>query len=345
MASPPSPIIFTIARMNPPHPGHMFLVSELLADALEQNATTIYILLSSSQDGVDNPLDCENPDSDPNIIDDKKKLVKKMAESVKSQMAPANPKVTDIKVEVICFGSVPFSPLHKVMGDEPDVELRMIVGIDRFTFFGSLCSMFLLNNTSVNKVSVKLLTRTEDDEPGGVKSMSATKIRNLVRDYKKASEKDKETIFMPQLNKVYEGYVDPRDIKPLVDVLSARLEEIPLKHKKASKAPVYPPGVESIGVLTEERGSENWKEQMHEKIAKNEEKVAKKRDEKIESWLEWANSLHLPSREEVSSEVGDKAEVGGKPKKTKQKQRKTMKRKTMRRIRRKTKPSRNYYKK
>jgi hypothetical protein len=332
--------------MNPPHPGHMFLVSELLVDALRNHATTIYILLSSSQDGVDNPLDCENPDSDPNIIDDKKKLVKKMAESVKSQMAPANPKVTDIKVEVICFGSVPFSPLYEIMSDEPDVELRMIVGIDRFTFFGSLCSMFLLNNTSVNKVSVKLLTRTEDDEPGGVKSMSATKIRNLVRDYKKASEDDKKTI-MDQLNKVYEGYVDPRDIKPLVDVLSARLEEIPLKHKKASKAPVYPPGVESIGVLTEERGSENWKEQMHEKIAKNEEKVAKKRDEKIESWLEWANSLHLPSSEEVGDEakVGDKAEVGGKSKKTKQKRRITMKRKTMRRIRRKTKTFRNYYKK
>lgn len=324
-----TPIIFTIARMNPPHPGHMFLLSELLADALAKNATTIYILLSSSQDGVDNPLDCENLDSDPDIIDDKKKLVEKMAESVKSQMAAANPKVTAIKVEVICFGSVPFSPLYDVMGDEPDVELRMIVGIDRFSFFGSLCSMFLLSDTPVNKVSVKLLTRTEDDEPGGVKSMSATKIRNLVRDYKKASERDKQAI-MEKLNKVYEGYVDPGDVKPLVDVLSQRLEDIPLKHKKSSKPPVYPLGVESLGLLTEERGSKNWVEQMQDKIEKNEAKIAKKRDEKIESWLEWANSLHIASR----------AEVGGKPRKTKRT--KTIKRRTRRHNKRNT---RNNYKK
>ena len=32
-----TPIIFTIARMNPPHPGHMFLVSELLADAVKKS--------------------------------------------------------------------------------------------------------------------------------------------------------------------------------------------------------------------------------------------------------------------------------------------------------------------
>ena len=138
-----TPIIFTIARMNPPHPGHMFLVSELLADALRNHATKIYILLSSSQDAEDNPMPCENPDSDPNIIDDKKKLVKKMAESVKSQMAAANPGVQDIEVIVICFSSFPFAPLYEIMSDEPDVELRMVVGIDRFSFFSSLSLVYI----------------------------------------------------------------------------------------------------------------------------------------------------------------------------------------------------------
>jgi len=335
-----TPIIFTIARMNPPHPGHMFLVSELLADALRNHATKIYILLSSSQDRVDNPMPCENPDSDPNIIDDKKKLVKKMAESVKSQMAAENPEVEDevkdIEVIVICFGSVPFSPLNDIMGDEPDVELRMVVGIDRFTFFSSLCSMFLLNNTPVNKVSVKLLTRSEDDEPGGVKSMSATKIRNLVRDYKKESPAGKEAI-MGQLNKVYERYVESKNIKELVDVLCERLEDIPLKHKPMSKASAYPLAEQSICLLSEERGSKNWNEQMHNKIEKNEAKNAenaknaKKPDENIKKWLTWAASLHLLSREEVGAEeeAGDGAKVGGNSNKTKRM--KTMTRKTMRR--------------
>ncbi len=325
-----TPIIFTIARMNPPHPGHMFLVSELLADALRNHATKIYILLSSSQDRVDNPMPCENPDSDPNIIDDKKKLVKKMAKSVQSQMAAENPEVEDIEVIVICFGSVPFAPLYDIMRGESDVELRMVVGIDRFTFFSSLCSMFLLNNTPVNKVSVKLLTRSEDDEPGGVKSMSATKIRNLVRDYKKESPEGKEAI-MSQLNKVYERYVESKNIKELVDVLCKQLEDIPLKHKPMSKASVYPLAEQSICLLSEERGSKNWTEQMHNKIEKNEAKNAKKRDENIETWLTWAASLHLLSREEVGAEeeAGAGAKVGGNSNKTKRM--KTMTRKTMRR--------------
>ena len=324
-----TPIIFTIARMNPPHPGHMFLVSELLADALRNHATKIYILLSSSQDAEDNPMPCENPDSDPNIIDDKKKLVEKMTKSVQSQMAAANPGVEDIEVIVICFGSVPFAPLYDIMRGEPDVELRMVVGIDRFSFFGSLCSMFLLNNTPVNKVSVKLLTRSEDDEPSGIKSMSATKIRNLVRAYKKASDDDKETI-MGQLNKLYEGYIESKNIKELVDELCERLEEIPLKHKKASKASPYPLAEESLCLITEERGSKNWIEQMHDKIEKNEAKNAKKRDEKIEDWLAWAASLHLPSREEEAGALaGAEAKFGGKSNKTKR--RKTMTHKTMRR--------------
>ena len=323
-----TPIIFTIARMNPPHPGHMFLVSELLADALRNHATKIYILLSSSQDAEDNPMPCENPDSDPNIIDDKKKLVKKMAESVKRQMAAANPGVQDIEVIVICFSSFPFAPLYEIMSDEPDVELRMVVGIDRFSFFSSLCSMFLLNDTPVNKVSVKLLTRSEDDEPSGIKSMSATKIRNLIRAYKKASD-DKETI-MGQLNQLYEGYIESKNIKELVDVLCERLEEIPLKHKKASKANAYPLAEQSICLLSEVRGSPNWIEQMQDKIEDNEVKNAKKRDEKKESWLAWAASLHLPSREEQAGALAEaETKVGGKSNKTKR--RKTMTHKTMRR--------------
>ena len=261
-----------------------------------------------------------------------------MAESVKSQMAAANPGVRDIEVIVICFNSFPFSPLYEIMSDEPDVELRMVVGIDRFSFFSSLCSMFLLNNTPVNKVSVKLLTRSEDDEPSGIKSMSATKIRNLIRAYKKASDDDKEPI-MGQLNQLYEGYIESKNIKELVDVLCEGLKEIPFKHKKASKANPYPLAEQSICLLSEVRGSPNWIEQMQDKIEKNEAKNAKNHDEKIEDWLAWAADLHLPSREEqagavagAEAEAEAEAKVGGKSNKTKR--RKTMTHKTMRRKKR-----------
>lgn len=345
MASPPTPIIFTIARMNPPHPGHMFLISELLADALATNATTIYILLSSRQDGVDNPLDCDS--RDPDIID-KKRLVDEMVNSVKRQMATANPEVRDnlqlIEVVIICIVGNTFSPLSSIMSGKQNIDLRMIVGIDRSEFYDSLCSMYLFNDTPVNQVSVKLLTRTEDDE-GGVESMSATKIRDLMRGY--VSKENKADVDA-QMNKVYEGYVIPENIVRLVDALSKNLVEVKKDdQEKESKPKKSKPAPRVESFLTETRHSDDWNVKMQKKIAINEAKVAKKSDDKIEIWFDWAESIgfNIPSRAEVGAKVGDKAEVGGKLKKTKQKRRKTMKRRTMRRIRRKTKTSRNYYKK
>jgi len=99
-----------------------------------------------------------------------------------------------------------------------------------------------------------------------------------------------------------------------------------------SKASVYPLAEQSICLLSEERGSKNWTEQMHNKIEKNEAKNAKKPDKNIEKWLTWAAaSLHLLSREEVGAEeeAGAGAKVGGNSNKTKRM--KTMTRKTMRR--------------
>jgi hypothetical protein len=283
MSSNSTPIIFTIARMNPPHQGHMFLVSELLSDAVKQNSKNIYILLSSNTDSEDNPLDFSS--NDPYTID-KKRLVGEMVSNVKRQMATENVNVSYIECKILVFDKYSATPLYHLLKDEPytkNVELRMIVGIDRLCFFDSLCNKFLLNNTPVNKVRIKFLKRTKDDG-AGVVSMSATKIRNLVRDYKKASDDKKEPI-MCKLNKVYEGYVDPENIKLLVKVLSERLEDIPLGRTKPIE-PEYP----SLSILTQERGDDIWNEKMKAQI------IIKKKEamnpdpyhDNIVAWLGWA---------------------------------------------------------
>jgi len=51
-------IIATIARMNPPTPGHLLLVSRMILEAATAGLTQITIILSHSQDGDENPLDC-----------------------------------------------------------------------------------------------------------------------------------------------------------------------------------------------------------------------------------------------------------------------------------------------
>ena len=287
MATPYTPIIFTIARMNPPHLGHMLLVSELFADALEQNATNIYILLAIYQDAEDNPLDFSS--NDPNTID-KKRLVSEMISNVKRQMAIENNNISYIEFKIICIDKYSSTPLYELMNSKPyneNVELRMIVGTDRFSFFDSFYSAFLLNNTPVNKIRIKFLKRSDDGS--GVESMSATKIRNLVRDYKKASENNKPAI-IAKLNKIYEGYVDPENIKLLVKVLSERLKDVPLGRKKASDDPGYPLAKDSHGILTEERGSKNWIEKMKSQIIIkiNEAKNPNPNHDNIVDWLAWA---------------------------------------------------------
>jgi hypothetical protein len=282
-----TPIIFTTARMNPPHPGHMFLVSELLLDALKQNSKNIYILLSSDTDSEYNPLDFSS--NDPYTID-KKRLVVEMVSNVKREMAKENVNISYIECNILVFDKYSAAPLYDLMKRKPymeNVELRMIVGTDRLSFFDSLCNTFLLNNTPVNKVRVKFLKRSKDDGDD-VESMSATKIRNLVRDYKKGSS-DKKQDIMWKLHKVYEGYLKPENIKLLVKVLSEKLENVQLRRKKPIE-PEYPLDGDSPSILTQERGDDIWNEKMKAQIIikKKEAMNPDPRHDNIIDWLGWA---------------------------------------------------------
>ena len=52
-------IIFTIARMNPPTPGHIYLLENMIEKAIETNMNKINIILSATIDSDKNPIDCE----------------------------------------------------------------------------------------------------------------------------------------------------------------------------------------------------------------------------------------------------------------------------------------------
>jgi len=56
--NPETTIIATIARMNPPTPGHLLLVERMILEAASNNLTQISIILSHSVDSDENPLDC-----------------------------------------------------------------------------------------------------------------------------------------------------------------------------------------------------------------------------------------------------------------------------------------------
>ena len=52
-------IIFTIARMNPPTPGHLFLIESLIRKAISINVDQVYVILSESNSDNENPITCE----------------------------------------------------------------------------------------------------------------------------------------------------------------------------------------------------------------------------------------------------------------------------------------------
>ena len=56
---PDNTVVFTLARMNPPTPGHIQLISVMMEKAIEIGVKNIYILLSSTIDNEKNPLECE----------------------------------------------------------------------------------------------------------------------------------------------------------------------------------------------------------------------------------------------------------------------------------------------
>jgi hypothetical protein len=52
-------VIFTIARMNPPTPGHFSLIQKMLEEAIRHDVIKVNIILSSKTDTTKNPLEPE----------------------------------------------------------------------------------------------------------------------------------------------------------------------------------------------------------------------------------------------------------------------------------------------
>ena len=84
--------IFTIARMNPPTPGHKELVKQMMITALENGNKPVYVGLSSTCCKEDNPLTC----------DEKKALVELMILRIKEE----NDYLENITTKVICSDDV-----------------------------------------------------------------------------------------------------------------------------------------------------------------------------------------------------------------------------------------------
>ena len=80
---PDNTIIFTLARMNPPTPGHLHLIQKLIEEAIRKNIGEVYIILSKTNDNNENPIPCPEKI---NVLGDANDVTKTMINSLKQIM-------------------------------------------------------------------------------------------------------------------------------------------------------------------------------------------------------------------------------------------------------------------
>ena len=80
---PDNTIIFTLARMNPPTPGHLYLIRRLIEEAISKNIEEVYIILSKTNDNNEDPIPCPEKIY---VLGDVNDLTKTMINSLKQTM-------------------------------------------------------------------------------------------------------------------------------------------------------------------------------------------------------------------------------------------------------------------
>jgi hypothetical protein len=215
-------IIFTIGRMNPPTPGHMGLVKNLIERAIQFGENKVGIILSHSVDSEKNPLECKEK---------REFILSGMIDALKNQMKREGQfppdKIDEINVVIVCmddptpeeFGKHPilksFNALFSQFGyEKPNAYL--IVGQDRATDYGWIEKSL---GDKVLSYQVEPLERPEG-------AMSATEMRGYV----KSGEYD---TFMGKMRET--GIPDEKSAELYEKVIFGMSRPPPLKKKPTKK--------------------------------------------------------------------------------------------------------------
>jgi len=205
--------IFTFARMNPPTPGHLFLIKEMIYKAIELNVEKIYILISNSMDGK-NPLPCsadipsaknkgdaqvmKTIHDKPSYLMYKSQLLEIMVEKYKLELSAMEVdedikrKIENMRIIIKCSSGNPFAFIFDILNSDydvinPDIKLNIFffVGKDRSDFFDKMVNIFKKNieedgeNSFIQSIDGKILEREgmEALKSGDVSKRSAEDIR------------------------------------------------------------------------------------------------------------------------------------------------------------------------
>jgi hypothetical protein len=230
--------------MNPPTPGHLLLIRELIEKALEVNAPNVYVILSKTNDNNENPIDC------PKKIPVLQAMVVSLKETMKQYYPDSQQQIDNIEVVFKCVSDnqkSPIAPLYDIVNsysDIPEVDLFMIVGDDRADFLDTIVDCMFFKIPKVHSVHGKILKRAETEL---YKRLDETKLGAL--DISTMPKSAFSASFVRKLvqlgleNKfrdVYNPYLDNGAINDLYGLISEGLNKKPLPKKNATvKSPKY----------------------------------------------------------------------------------------------------------
>ena len=254
-------IIFTMARMNPPTPGHLSLIKTLIEQAINLNVNKVFLILSKTNDNSDDPIPCDKNPDDPEASF-KTEIINSMVYKLKSQMINnVNTGNYDEKIkneiiskinntDVICRcvpivskqagirQPTPFTPLSNIIYSDfkgiQNLNLIMVIGDDRASLLDSVADVFYKKIDNIHSINGLIMPR---EGMSKYKKLSPYELGNLnietvpinafsasfVRKLVKNGLKDK-------FNDVYKPYLEQKQIDILYDTI---LKGLLLKESKS----------------------------------------------------------------------------------------------------------------
>jgi hypothetical protein len=236
-----------MARMNPPTPGHLFLIENLIRVGLEKKVERVYIILSKTNDNNENPISCQEKI---NVLGENNEIINAMIHKLKERMTQSlsdsneKERIMSMQVIPICVPDVPrATPFTVISGllyqreEMKNIELYVIIGDDRADLVDNIADMYFYKKDNVMAIDAKVLERTEMNT---YKNLSASELATLdmrtvpinafsasfVRKIVKNNLKDAFRV-------IYEPYLENDKIEILYNLIKEGLN-LPTNKKKES---------------------------------------------------------------------------------------------------------------
>ena len=223
-------IIFTIARMNPPTPGHLSLITYLIKEAVRLNVPKVFLILSKTNNSNKDPIPCDKNPNAPDLSF-KTEIIDLMVAKLQQRLG------TNISVICRCVSNTPTPPgirqpttfstlsdiIYKDFKDVKNLNLIMFVGDDRVSLIDSVTSSYYLKDDNIRSMNG---IPTDRPEMTTYKNLSDEQLENLsietIPTDSFSGSLVRRFVFLGLKNKfddIYRPYLNQSQIDALYDTL------------------------------------------------------------------------------------------------------------------------------